>query len=53
MIHANKGVKVGVTHTGQREQAREHLSTAGAMYREVGMGFWLAQAQAVLTESAT
>jgi hypothetical protein len=30
--------------TGQREQAREHLTTATTMYREMDMRFWLEQA---------
>jgi len=31
--------------TGQREQAREHLTTATTMYREMDMQFWLEQAE--------
>jgi hypothetical protein len=27
--------------TGKREQAQEHFSTATAMYREMGMMYWL------------
>ena len=30
--------------TGKREQAREHLTTATTMYREMGMQFWLEKA---------
>jgi hypothetical protein len=32
--------------TSKPEQAREHLTTATTMYREMGMGFWLEQAEA-------
>jgi class 3 adenylate cyclase/tetratricopeptide (TPR) repeat protein len=32
--------------TGDRPKAQEHLATATAMYREMGMGFWLEQAEA-------
>jgi class 3 adenylate cyclase/tetratricopeptide (TPR) repeat protein len=32
--------------TGKREQAREHLTTATTMYREMDMRFWLEQAEA-------
>jgi tetratricopeptide (TPR) repeat protein len=32
--------------TGKREQAREHLTTAATMYREMDMRFWLEQAEA-------
>ena len=31
--------------TGKREQAREHLTTATTMYREMDMRFWLEQAE--------
>ena len=36
--------------TGKREQAREHLTTATSMYREMDMRFWLEQAEAELKE---
>jgi tetratricopeptide (TPR) repeat protein len=32
--------------TDKREQAREHLTTAMTMYREMGMTYWLEQAEA-------
>ena len=32
--------------TGKHEQAQEHLSTATTMYREMGMTYWLEQAEA-------
>jgi hypothetical protein len=32
--------------TGEREEAREHLATATALYRDMGMQFWLEQAEA-------
>jgi hypothetical protein len=31
--------------TGKREEAREHLTTATSMYREMDMRFWLEQAE--------
>jgi hypothetical protein len=31
--------------TGSHERAREHLTTATAMYSEMGMRFWLDQAE--------
>ncbi len=37
--------------TGDRAKAAEHLQTAVAMYREMNMGFWLAQAEAVLHDA--
>jgi hypothetical protein len=32
--------------TGKRERARDHLTTATTMYREMDMRFWLGQAEA-------
>jgi hypothetical protein len=37
---------------GKREQADEHLATAAAMYREMDMAFWLAEAQAEMNNAA-
>jgi hypothetical protein len=36
--------------TGRQEQAREHLTTATAIYREMDMSFYLQQAEAVTRE---
>jgi hypothetical protein len=36
--------------TGKREEARNHLTTATTMYREMDMRFWLEQAEAELGE---
>jgi hypothetical protein len=30
--------------TGKRQEAQEHLATAAAMFREMDMRFWLANA---------
>ena len=38
--------------TDQQEQAREHLTRATAMYREMDMRFWLDQAEAEMRQSA-
>jgi hypothetical protein len=32
--------------TAKRERAQEHVATATTMYREMGMRFWLEQAEA-------
>jgi hypothetical protein len=37
---------------GKREQARQELATATAMYREMDMRFWLAQAEMATNERA-
>jgi hypothetical protein len=39
--------------TGKRDQAREHLTTAKTMYREMDTRFWLTQAEAEPLELAT
>ena len=38
--------------TGQREQAREHVTTATTMYREMDIRFYLEQAEAAMRELA-
>ena len=38
---------------GKREQAQEHLTTATTMYREMGMSFWLEQAEAEIRTLGT
>jgi predicted ATPase/class 3 adenylate cyclase len=44
--HCQFGLGKLYRRIGKREPAREHLTTATAMYREMDMGFWLAQAEA-------
>jgi hypothetical protein len=46
VAHCHLGLGKLSRRTGKREQAQEHLSTATAMYREMDMRFWLAQAGA-------
>ena len=36
--------------TGRRDEARDHLTTATTMYREMDMRFWLEQAEAEMSE---
>ena len=36
--------------TDKREQAHEHVTTATTMYREMGMTYWLEQAEARMKE---
>jgi tetratricopeptide (TPR) repeat protein len=37
--------------TGRRQEAKEHLTTATTMYRDMEMRFWLEQAEAELQDS--
>ena len=36
--------------TDKREQAKEHLTTATTMYREMDMTYWLEKAEAEMTK---
>jgi lipopolysaccharide biosynthesis regulator YciM len=47
VAHCHLGLGKLYRRTGEREQAREHLTTATTMYREMDMRFWLEQAKAV------
>jgi tetratricopeptide (TPR) repeat protein len=50
VAHCHLGLGKLYRRTGQREQAREHLTTATAMYREMDMRFWPEQAEAERTK---
>ncbi len=44
--HCHLGLGKLYRCTDRREQAHEHLATAAAMYREMGMTYWLEKAEA-------
>jgi len=48
VAHCHLGLGRLYRRTGDSVQAREHLTTAATMYRDMDMGFWLAQAEAAL-----
>jgi tetratricopeptide (TPR) repeat protein len=50
MAHCHLGLGKLYRRTGKREPAREHLTTATTMYREMDMQFWLRPAEAELAE---
>ena len=50
--HCHFGLGKLYRRTGTREQAQEHLTIATAMYREMGMTYWLETAEAELKELA-
>ena len=52
IAHCHLGLAKLHRRTGKREQAQDHLTTAIAMYREMDMPFWLAQAEAESRELA-
>jgi tetratricopeptide (TPR) repeat protein len=47
VAHCYLGLGKFYRRTGQREQAREHLTAAMTMYREMDMTYWLEKAQAL------
>ena len=48
VAHCHLGLGKLYRRTGDRAKAQEHLTTATAMYREMGMTFWLEKADAEL-----
>jgi hypothetical protein len=48
--HCHLGLGKLYRRVGKREQAQEHLTTATMMYREMGMAYWLQQAEAEMKE---
>jgi Tetratricopeptide repeat len=45
VAHCYLGLGTLYRRTGDRAKADDHLTVARAMYREMDMGFWLAQAE--------
>ena len=52
VAHCHLGLGTLSWRAGKREQAREHLTTATPMYREMDMRFWREQAEAATRELA-
>ena len=50
--HCYLGLGKLYRRTGRRKEAQEHLSTATTMYREMGMTYWLEQAEGETKELA-
>jgi class 3 adenylate cyclase/tetratricopeptide (TPR) repeat protein len=50
IAHCHLGLGRLYRRTEKREQAQEHLTTATAMYREMGMTYWMEKAEAWVTE---
>jgi hypothetical protein len=46
VAHCHLALGKRYKYTGKREQAREYLTTATTMYREMGMTYWLEKAEA-------
>jgi tetratricopeptide (TPR) repeat protein len=52
IAHCHLGLGRLYRRTDKREQAQEHLATATAMYRDMGMTYWLEKAEAEMGELA-
>ena len=52
VAHCHLGLGNLYRRTSTREKAQEHLTTATTMYREMGMQFWLEQAEVEMRELA-
>jgi DNA-binding SARP family transcriptional activator/tetratricopeptide (TPR) repeat protein len=52
IAHCHLGLGKLYGHTGKRQEAQEHLTTATTMYREMGMTYWLEKADAEMRELA-
>jgi tetratricopeptide (TPR) repeat protein len=52
VAHCHLGLGKLYRGTGDRTKAEEHLATATAMYRELGMAHWLPEAEALLQQVA-
>jgi hypothetical protein len=50
VAHCHLGLGKLYRRPDKREQAQEHLATATTMYRDMGMTYWLEQAQAEMGE---
>jgi tetratricopeptide (TPR) repeat protein len=46
--HCHLGLGKLYRRTGDTAKAKEHLTAATTMYREMGMGFWLEKAETAL-----
>ena len=52
VAHCRRGLSKLYRRTGKRQEAQEHLTTATTMYREMGMTYWLEQAEAEQRDTA-
>ncbi|MGH7309523.1 MAG: adenylate cyclase, partial [Candidatus Rokuibacteriota bacterium] len=52
VAHCHLGLGKLYRHTGTRQQAREHLTTAGMMFGEMDMQYWREQAEIAMAELA-
>jgi hypothetical protein len=51
VAHCHLGLGTLDRRTGDQVKAKDHLTTAATMYREMDMGFWLEKAEGALKEA--
>ncbi len=51
VAHCHLGLGKLYERMGKRQEAQEHLTTATTMYRDMGMTYWLEQAEKEMKES--
>jgi tetratricopeptide (TPR) repeat protein len=47
VAHCHRGLGELYRRSGKRGQAQQHVATATALYRDMGMTYWLEQAEAL------
>lgn len=52
VAHCHKSLGKLYHRMDKRDEARQHVSTAIGMYREMGMTYWLEKAEAEMQELA-
>ena len=50
VAHCHLGLGKLYRRTGKRERAQEHVAAATAMYHDMGMTYWLEQAEAQMRQ---
>ena len=53
VAHCRLGLGKLYRRSGQKQEAQEHLAIATTMYREMGMTYWLEQAEAASMQLGT
>jgi hypothetical protein len=52
VAHCHLGLGTVYRRAGDRAKAKEHLTTASTMYREMAMDFWVEKTEAEMPELA-
>jgi tetratricopeptide (TPR) repeat protein len=52
LAHCHLGLGQLYRQAGSRQEAKDHLTTAATMYREMDMRFWLEQVEAAISRTS-